>query len=171
MKIHISTSTTQALAVGMRVAYCEGRNEWYTGTISKLRGHKVTVEFDDGNVYVYDDPSTTVLRVIKSTRKSKLSYTTREVKDMAAATTTTTARPKVAVVVPAKIDRKVLTVELGKLQMEWRNLSMEFKKKEDAKKAAGIDTSGKPKWKRPYYDKFAVYNKQITELHSKLKAA
>lgn len=85
MKILMSLSS--AYTKGDRVAYKQAKDEWYTGTVSTVRGIRVTVAFDDGGRDSFDRPTSRTLKIITSKKKRKTAFTDVEVQGLSDATT------------------------------------------------------------------------------------
>lgn len=167
MKLLLSTSGVADYPVKSRVAVREGPNEWYTGTVSKQGRIKITVDFDDGNVYDYRDPTTKTVQLIGTRRKNKYALTNAELL-MVRAPGVPQRSP---IVVKTKVKPKTnaeLKTELGELQRDYLNSSSEMYQREK-RIAAGTERPHKDdSWKKPYYAKFKDLNVKITDVLARL---
>lgn len=101
MKLLISNSAARSkYEVDARVAARFANNEWYLGTISRMRGTGIVIMFDDGERHVFDSPTASTVKVVPAkTRKRKSALTNAEVKELVTPTSKVTeAEPQQPVI-------------------------------------------------------------------------
>ena len=91
-----------------RVAVKLGKNEWYLGTVDKVRAGKVYITFDDGDDDVKPEVSKLVKKVPNEIKKRKSELTDEQVDKLEGSEATKKAEPtKKPLVKPKKVEKPI----------------------------------------------------------------